>query len=154
MKQKAFPFTPLAIMIFFFFAGCEKQIDQNNLRIRYGTSFGFCIGYCSNKVEVTRSKMSLTKFGRGDTIKTKTCTKTINETQWASIVNAIDLKKFQELDDVIGCPDCADGGAEWIEIEAGNEKHKVVFEYGKEPVEMKGYIQMLRGFSESFKDCN
>ena len=33
---------------------------------------------------------------------------------WNGILNEINLKEFYSLKDFYGCPDCADGGAEWI----------------------------------------
>ena len=48
------------------------------------------------------------------------------------------------MDEIIGCPDCADGGAEWIEITSGETSHKVTFEYNKSPDVFKSYIEILR----------
>ncbi|CAF4279798.1 unnamed protein product, partial [Rotaria sordida] len=33
------------------------------------------------------------------------------------------------LDDRIGCPGCADGGIEWIEVNWSKESKRVTFEY-------------------------
>ena len=53
------------------------------------------------------------------------------------------------MPETIGCPDCADGGAEWIEIKLANgEKHKVTFEYMNAPSAFKNYISGLRGLLE------
>jgi hypothetical protein len=37
------------------------------------------------------------------------------------------------MDTVIGCPDCADGGAEWLELGFEKEVKRVTFEYMHEP---------------------
>ena len=40
----------------------------------------------------------------------------LSQEMWQQIIELIDFEYFQSLDDVYGCPDCADGGAEFIEI--------------------------------------
>jgi hypothetical protein len=49
--------------------------------------------------------------------------------QWQRLVQLIDVATFSRLEPVYGCPDCADGGAEWIEIEQGEQRNRVTFEY-------------------------
>jgi hypothetical protein len=57
----------------------------------------------------------------------------------------LNINDFFDLPTTIGCPDCADGGAEWIEIElVDGGKHKVTFEYRHEPEKVKDYIIKLR----------
>lgn len=48
--------------------------------------------------------------------------------QWQTLVSLIDVSAFQALNEQIGCPDCADGGAEWIEIQVGDTVKRVTFE--------------------------
>jgi hypothetical protein len=43
----------------------------------------------------------------------------------------VDTAAIHALEGVHGCPDCADGGAEWIQIE-GADSVRVTFEYGAE----------------------
>ncbi|MBN1415243.1 MAG: hypothetical protein JW973_09100 [Bacteroidales bacterium] len=65
---------------------------------------------------------------------------------WESFKTALDINSFFELPEIIGCPDCADGGAEWVEVElAGSRKHKVTFEYRNESEWLKDYVPGLRG---------
>ena len=144
----------LLSLIAVFLSGCEKNIDPDTLKIRYGTSFGFCLGYCTKGIEVSKAQVKFTKSSRQDSLKAKTCTKPIDDTAWSALAKKIDYKRFSDLKEVIGCPDCADGGSEWIEIEAGNSKHKVVFEYGNEPEPVKEYIDELRELQATFSDCN
>ena len=73
------------------------------------------------------------KSGWRDTVKTVICKKEVNEKAWDSLTAAVDKRSFEKLDSIIGCPDCADGGAEWIQIEYGGKKKKVTFDYGNAP---------------------
>jgi hypothetical protein len=64
----------------------------------------------------------------------------------------IDQIGFVNLPKTIGCPDCADGGAEWIEIISGSggKSQKVTFEYMNEPAKLKDLASGLRTILESF----
>ena len=42
----------------------------------------------------------------------------------------VDVAAITRLEGVHGCPDCADGGAEWIEIDTGSGPIRVTFEFG------------------------
>ena len=68
--------------------------------------------------------------------------------------NLLDEDKVMALPERIGCPDCADGGAEWVIITVGDKTHKVVFEYGKAPAELAAVVAKFRALKETFKNCN
>lgn len=66
----------------------------------------------------------------------------------------MNLNDFFKLSETIGCPDCADGGAEWVEVEyVSGKKHRVTFEYMKEPDELKDYLIGLREQKEKSVKC-
>lgn len=124
------------------------------IEIRYGDSFGFCAGYCWKEVAVTGAHVDFQKGGWNDAVETKSCTRDNSCAEWISLSNKIDVTSFFSLEEVIGCPDCADGGAEWVEIKIASSMHKVTFEYGKAPAEMSAYIGDLRDLASSFANCN
>ncbi|CAF1249772.1 unnamed protein product [Rotaria sordida] len=64
--------------------------------------------------------------------------------KWNELINLINDKSFQSLNDTEGCPDCADGGAEWIEIQWTNQKKRVTFENGKLIKGFEGLVVALR----------
>ena len=64
--------------------------------------------------------------------------------KWKKLVALLDLKTFQALDDQIGCPDCADGGAEWIEVKWLKKSKRVTFENGQTVKGIEGLIEKLR----------
>ena len=47
------------------------------------------------------------------------------------------------LERVYGCPDCADGGAEWIAVEAEERSHRVTFERSDPPEGIAPLATML-----------
>ena len=142
----------LSVLLVTLFAGCDdKELNSSDLTINYGTSFGFCIGFCNRSISIRESKIDFAKSGRDSA--TKVCDKAASNEEWNLLVKSIDYIKFSKLDTIIGCPDCADGGAEWIEIKSGDKKHKVVFEYGHAPKESEAYIETLRSELKSFEHC-
>jgi hypothetical protein len=128
--------------------------DSEIVSIEYGTSFGQCIGYCSRNIEITGTDIIFNASGQTVTGKLPeiVITDVISIEDWEELVNTIDVLIFRNMEEVIGCPDCADGGAEWIEITTDELNHKIVFEYNNEPEELETYIEELRELLEQFED--
>jgi hypothetical protein len=112
---------------------CTNEIYNNIARINYGTSFGECVGFCKREVTIISVNATFNCYSWYPTTQTVTNTLILDSTKLDSI-SRLNTSSFFELPEVIGCPDCADGGAEWLEIElTTGETHKVTFEYYKEP---------------------
>jgi hypothetical protein len=146
--------TAIALIIIGFshtYCQRDRPDSASILKIQYGTSFGECFGYCKQNIALTRNKTEFTKSGLSETIS---CNENTDSSLWSQLMKEIDTSAFNSLKETIGCPDCADGGAEWIEIESGASKHKVTFEYMNEPPTVKIYIDKLRSLHNKFKDCS
>ena len=134
MKIQMRPFIFMAMLVILGltaipFAGLCQATTNLVKFIKYGTSFGMCSGYCFQEtIYDSKLTISLSEYYRGkgqnndkpnkvDTVKT-------DRTKWNSLVKSVDLIKFYKLPQVIGCPDCADGGAEWIEIGTKNKTYE------------------------------
>ncbi len=134
-------------------------LNANSIvRIQYGTSFGFCVGYCRKWIEAAEGGVSYTKTGWQGEVPVS-CTApfpcTVWVAKWSNLTSAIDIDAFFALDEVIGCPDCTDGGAEWVEIETSRgRRHKVTFGYGIPPDAVKPFHDILGELKESFNECN
>lgn len=144
-------------LILFFLPGlmaCTKPpATEGIVRIEYGTSFGECLGYCIHYITMEESLITYTRDGWGPDIEKENCTEVLADTTWNSIRKAIDTALFFDLPETIGCPDCADGGAEWIEIVMGNGRlHKVTFEYRNEPEALE-YVYTLRQLLTKENEC-
>jgi hypothetical protein len=127
-------------------SSCSKDESDNEIiEVKYGFSFNMCVGYCKNDISLKSGVATYNYSGWSDDIEPATCSRTLENNSWNSFNTDLDIDSFFELPDNIGCPDCADGGAEWVEIELTNgEKHKVIFEYGEEPPVLNSYIIQLR----------
>ncbi len=133
----------------------EGDFDQavdGDLTIAYGTSFGECVGYCSVTLQASENELTLIKSGWDEELPTLIYTRSMKSVLWDSLTSALLIENFDTLQSVYGCPDCADGGAEWIEISSNNLEHKVIFEYGNEPEYLKEYVSLLRRLERCFVD--
>lgn len=152
MKNLLKPALVFIITVGISLTGCDKEQLTQDGTIKYGTSFGMCIGFCQNEITISQSNVNLVRR-KNVSNESKTCSKGFSAEQRQQLISKIDLPRFFILDERYGCPDCADGGAEWIEIEQDGKKHKITFEYHREPDAVKAYIDDLRQQMTSFTDC-
>ncbi len=119
--------------------------------IRSGTSFGFCIGYCitelvaeSNSAQLTRRAWDRGRQSPPDLLFEKQLP---GET-WRMLTSLVDFEVLYGLRDVYGCPDCTDGGSEWVEVTLGKRTKKVVFEYNAVLEPISELVDSLRSIRE------
>jgi hypothetical protein len=123
-------------------------------QVRYGTSFGECIGYCRQDLAMRPGNVTYNRSGWTDTVEPLYCQEILDKNAWNSFSTSLDINTFFNLPATIGCPDCADGGAEWVELEIDNsDTHRVTFEYHHEPPELRDYVSRLRQMMENSSNC-
>ena len=133
---------------------CYVPFETDIQKIRYGTSFGFCLGYCNHELNVTAGNINYSAYSVRDNVTYPDIDcHAINE-NWVDLISLIDEQGFVQLDEIIGCPDCADGGAEWVEITDSGGSKQVTFEYNKAPATLDSLVKVLRLSIVSFDDCN
>lgn len=121
--------------------------------IRWGTSFGECIGYCSQEVEVTPTLARLTRTSSDPShYPTRVEEHNVSAGTWEDLRAEVEASGIASLADVYGCPDCADGGAEWVEVETPGSKKKVLFEAGDPPSGVASLVDVLRSVRSGFPD--
>lgn len=146
------------IGIILLFGSCEDTTelemldDSEIISMEYGTSFGECNGYCINSISLNESKIEFraTGWDSGVDLPEMSFSKDISKQEWEELIQKINFYAFRNLEEVIGCPDCADGGAEWVKIITNNVSHKVTFEYENEPEQLEEMIDDLREYLEEF----
>ncbi|CAF1400036.1 unnamed protein product [Didymodactylos carnosus] len=74
----------------------------------------------------------------------------LSSSEWVNLSNLVNLETFQSLDDRIGCPDCADGGAEWVQINWANGSKRVTFENEKTVKGIEKLIVKLRQMRQAY----
>lgn len=151
-------------LFFMLFTGLMRCSDQSSVTaesatdpviIRSGTSFGFCAGYCNTDMELAGTKATFSKSSPRQPAKypTRTCTKTLTSNKAADLNVLAQFTEFRKQPEVIGCPDCADGGMEYVEIQVGEIRHKVKFDYGKTIPGFETLVKELRAQRDLFNDC-
>ena len=102
---------------------------QTSIQINSGTSYGECWGYCVFELQIDNSNTLFTASGWGwYEFPDLLLEDNLSQEMWQQIIELIDFEYFQSLDDVYGCPDCADGGAEFIEIIYDGVAKQVTFD--------------------------
>lgn len=148
---KGFSYILILTLLF----ACDRGVDNPDdiQKIYYGTSFGECLGYCNKSIEVSDKKVKFIKSG-WDTdglLPVKKSTESFTKEEWDILVEAINKDRFLELNAVYGCPDCIDGGAEWIQIEIIDSAYTVSFEYLREPPSLTDIADKLRELMAEFE---
>ncbi|TAE34319.1 MAG: hypothetical protein EAZ91_00560 [Cytophagales bacterium] len=133
----------------------EKETATDGVVIRSGTSFGMCMGYCLKDLEISGTQAKFTQKSHRDDTKypARTCTRTLSSNLANEYNLTAQLNEFRKLPAVIGCPDCADGGAEYVEIQVSEVIHRVKFEHGKTIPGFDALVKGLRTQREAFTDC-
>ncbi|GAB3037435.1 hypothetical protein [Spirosoma pulveris] len=133
-----------------------EPLSTDGLIIRTGASFGMCVGYCKNDYVISGTTLMLTQTSQSRTQTQnppKNCQTTISQAAWDTLRAAANPNLFFQQPEQLGCPDCADGGAEYIELEADGRKHRVIFEFGKTIPGFETLVTSLRAQREVFNEC-
>jgi hypothetical protein len=153
----------LYLVLLFCAFTCKNEVEiapaTANFTIKGGTSFGMCVGYCFTEIEVTSQRIVMTRKawgrGAGANLPEKICERALSTQEWNTLADAFSKENsaFQKLENQIDCPDCADGGAEWIEITTSENIKRVTFEYNKNVPEISNLITKIREMRESLNKC-
>ena len=144
--------------VLLFAISCEEEAEDYGTinYIGYGTSFGECLGYCIHHMKLYPESVRLDKAGwdeQGE-LPIVQCSRPVELFEYVAIRDSIDVNSFFFMEETIGCPDCADGGAEWIEISYDTAFHRVTFEYQNEPQELSYVVSLLRDMMSEFEGCS
>lgn len=146
-NEKTMKLTGL-FLIAFIVVSCAstKKADSSEItEIRWGSSFGMCRGYCYSEYQYEKDGIRYIRKGWDTVAYPKTLEVfAMTPTLWPEMKATVNLDSFEVLPERIGCPDCADGGSEWIEIIQGSKSKKVTFEYGQSPAGMGRLLAFLR----------
>jgi hypothetical protein len=140
---------PLALSIVACAEGTTGASDVSF--IEWKSSFGFCppTAYCTTRLRVSGRQAVLTLESReSPAVLTET---QLTAAEADALAEAAARARFDGLPPVVGCPDCADGGAEMLTVMVANEQRDVTFEYNArldalEPLlgQMRSLVERLR----------
>jgi hypothetical protein len=104
-------------------------------RIVSTTSFGMCVGYCRTRLEISEGEAVLIREasgGRGAPNPAQTPQRystPLSPSEWQEIQRLAARVDFDALPETVGCPDCADGGAESLTVEGPSGAESVTLEF-------------------------
>jgi hypothetical protein len=149
MNMKGFGRLGLAAVVALTLAGCGDGVGAPGVhQVVSTTSFGMCVGYCSTKLEISEGQAVLTRTSRGgrgtQELPEQRFTQTLTHGEWLEITRLAAAAKFDGLPPVIGCPDCADGGAESLTVIGHTVPMTVSFEHGATVEQVQPLLDRVR----------
>ncbi|QGZ95966.1 hypothetical protein DSM104635_02821 [Terricaulis silvestris] len=94
-----------------------------------------CVGYCTTRLEITEGEAVLIREARGGRgapnpaqVPQRFSTP-LTAAEWQEIQRLAAATDLTTVPDVVGCPDCADGGAEALTIESPSGAESVSLEF-------------------------
>lgn len=118
-----------------------------------GWSFGFCLGYCVADLGIDADEVVLTGRGRAGDEPLYVNRGTLTEEGRARLEEVLTALDGAALEDVYGCPDCADGGAAYLDIVRGGEVQRVTMEFGAPPPELAELYAVAMSLIDALESC-
>lgn len=131
---------------------CDKQSDSTIQTLTFGTYYGECFGTCYQSFSFKAGVFAWEQRDYFGGEIQAICQGGQANSVWTRLNASFNLVTFMGLDEVIGCPDCADDGASFIEVEIGAEPTRVTFEAGNPPPEMEAFYDEISAFSEEISN--
>ena len=131
-------------------AGCEAGPMNPSpvTKVASTTSFGMCAGYCKTTLEISTTEAVLTREawgrGAGANLPVQRFTAPLSAQEWGDIAAAAEAAKIDALPERIGCPDCADGGAESLTIVSAKGEKTITFDHGAAIAEAQPLLDRVR----------
>lgn len=130
--------------------GCEGGSVKSTgvTKVSSTTSFGMCVGYCKTTLEISPDGAVLTREpwgrGAGSGLPVQRFNAVLSAQEWDEIAGAAAQAKIDGLPDTIGCPDCADGGAESLTIAGAKGTKTITFDHGAAIAEAQPLLDRVR----------
>ena len=138
----------LALLLAACGGGSPAAAPSDVLAIRATTSFGFCVGYCRSTLEISGERATYRLVDPRAALPDVERTVTVAAAEWDALRSAVDRSRIESLPGVIGCPDCADGGAESLEVVADDWSRSITFEYQAAVPSIQPLLDRVRALRE------
>lgn len=117
-----------------------------------GSSFGECGGLCVGELRIDRREVSLTRrsWDRSEQVVAQG---TLSEAARLQLDEMERALIGVQLEETYGCPDCADGGAAWIDLVPVEAAARATYEFGTAPDVLAGWEDFRREVSEALATC-
>ena len=107
-----------------------------------------CVGYCKTTLEIAEGEAVLTREawgrGAGANLPLQRFTAQLTPQEWQEFAGLAAAAKIDGLPERIGCPDCADGGAESLTIVTAGATKTITFDHGAAIKEAQPLLDRVR----------
>lgn len=140
----------IAVVAALSLAACESGVTQAGgvTKIASTTSFGMCAGYCKTTLEISEKEAVLTREpwgrGAGANLPLQRFSAPLTPQEWQDFAADAAASRIDGLPETIGCPDCADGGAESLTIVSAKGTKTITFDHGAAIAEAQKLIERVR----------
>ncbi|CAF2537175.1 unnamed protein product [Rotaria sp. Silwood2] len=143
------------ILIVAIFTVAYGKFETKNIQsISSGLSFGMCRGYCQQSINVTSNPLRIVATKEANFVQKPyppiRQPFPFSSNQWEELISLLNVNVFEALGDTVGCPDCADGGAEWIQVNWTEGSKRVTFENGRAIKGIEELIGKLRQLRQEY----
>lgn len=128
-------------------------VSSPAFRYASGTSHGMCMGYCRNDMTLADTAVTMIwkDYGRGSSGRPDSVrVGAITTADLQALVAVTDWQMIASLDTIYGCPDCADQGAEYIEVTRGTITKRIMFDPRISVPQIQPLIDKLRAIRARF----
>lgn len=108
-----------------------------------------CVGYCTTRLEISPGRAVLVRQARGGRgapqgLPDQRFAAGLTSEEWDAFAALAANTDLSGLPSVIGCPDCADGGAESLTIEGNGQPQTVTFEFNASIAQAAPLLERVR----------
>jgi hypothetical protein len=131
---------------------CDSATGATDVSsIEWSSSFGFCppTAYCTTRLHITGRQAVLTLESRESA--TVRIEEQLGAAEANSLAEAAARAQFDGLPPVMGCPDCADGGAETLTVVTEDGERSVTFEYNAPLDALEPLLGRMRSLTERLR---
>ena len=130
--------------------GCDES-NFYDVTIKNGTSFGLSADYSIREVIIDSENITFSKRGFDERNTPEiSFQEKFSSDKFHELFELINLQEFNKLPDYIGCPDCYDQGAEWVELSVPEYSKRVTFSYDEIIPEIEEFVNKLREIRNSY----
>jgi hypothetical protein len=119
-----------------------------------GWSFGMCLGLCNADLVIDGEELVLTARDREKAEPLYENRGSLTTEGLERVGAAIDLLSGVSLDPIYGCPDCADGGAFYLEMIQDGASTRHAMEFGRPPEVLAELHGLAMGVIEAIERCS
>lgn len=119
-----------------------------------GWSFGMCLGYCLADLAIEGDDLRLSGRGYMDETPLYANRGTLTSDGRAQLRTALAALDGAALEPVYGCPDCADGGAAYLELALDGTAERVAMEFGDPPPVLADLYGISASLMSALETCS